>query len=134
MILNTMKCNICVNLFIEKYGTAQFMLQFRATRKKSQNGNVLWQFLTIVLAVHTRKAIQRILNHSFRTFFPLKTVNCFCLDIWQREKCEFDMILIFKLHILLLFIFTHRTSQKGTILLSGRTQSTQCIDPGGTEV
>lgn len=52
-------------------------------------------------------------NHSFRTFsilriFPLKILNCSRTDVWQRrqgefarKKCEFDMILIFKLHIAL---------------------------------
>jgi hypothetical protein len=140
MILNTMKCNICVNLFIYSVKNMEphnlcYNLERRGV-KKSENGNVLWQFLTIVLSQYTQENVtQRILNHSFRTFFPLKILNCFCPDIWQREKCEFDMILIFKLHILLLFIFTHTISQKGTLLLSaGRTQFTQCTDPGGTRV
>jgi hypothetical protein len=141
MILNTMKCNICVNLFIYSVENMEphnlcYNLERRGVKKIWKRKCVMTVFNYCPLSQYTQENVtQRILNHSFRTFFPLKILNCFCHDIWQREKCEFDMILIFKLHISLLFIFTHTISQKGTLLLSaGRTQFTQCTDPGGTRV
>lgn len=100
MILNTMECNICVSLSFYSPENMEphimcynFFFCFVGNLKKSKNGNVLWQFLTIVLAACRTKESRntKLFNHSFRTFtiltcFPLKILNCFRPDVWRREK------------------------------------------------
>lgn len=107
-----MKCNICV--IHSKYGTTHYMLQFLFGAKfKNLKTEMCYDSFHLLSLRCRMKRNTKLFNHSFRTFailtfFPLKILNCLCCDVWQRagKKCEFDMILIFKLHILLLFLFT----------------------------
>lgn len=45
----------------------------------------------------------------------------------KKKKCEFDMILIFKLHILIVRSHTQRQSTMGNILLLAKDNNLLCI-------
>lgn len=120
MILNTMKCNICVSFLHWRHrGTAHCMLQFSFLCREKNLKIVPKRKCVMTVFSYCPCCASRTLKNrntklfkpfhphfSILTFFPIKYAELLLPPTFDRvryeKKCEFDMILIFKLYISLL--------------------------------